>query len=142
MEVSSVGCCARVTLRFRFREGTSGLLFGAISGQKGGFWAVLGGFSAPSGFQESRTSSTSHGKPPNLARFEGNLGTNGTSWHHIFGTTAPHIWHHGTTHLGTTYPSQSYQSWHHRFWYLGTSHLTPHWHLTSAPHIWHLIFST
>ena len=45
--MSSVGRVARVTLRFRFREGTSGLLFGAISGQKGGFWAVFGGFRHP-----------------------------------------------------------------------------------------------
>ena len=45
---SSVDWVARVTLHFRFREGASGLLFGATSGQKGGvFGLFLGGFRHP-----------------------------------------------------------------------------------------------
>ena len=39
--------------------------------KKGGVWAVFGGFRHPVATQVVRTSSTSHGKPPNLARFLG-----------------------------------------------------------------------
>ena len=120
--------------------------WGAISGQKGGFWAVLGGFRLP-GKQDVINIS---GNPLNLARFEGNLGTNGTSWHHILCTTAPHIWHHGTTYLAPR---------HHTFGHhiskpilpilylifctsYCTSYLVPHTVPYTVPHIWHLIFGT
>ena len=109
--VSSVDWVARGQRNFRFREGASGLLFGAISGQKGGCLGCFWGFSAPSGSSGCRTSSTSHGKPPNVARFEGNLGTNGTTYlapRHLIGTSPRHLT-------------------------FGTSHLAPHWHLM-APH--------
>ena len=64
---SSVDWCARVHGYFRFREGASGALwchFWPKKGVFGLFWGVFGSSGC-------RTSSTSHGKPPNLARFLG-----------------------------------------------------------------------
>ena len=125
---------------------------------KKGFFGCFGGFSAPSGSQESMTSSKSPGKPPNLARFLGNPWHHMAPRHHILGTTAPHIWaphiqanptNPGTTDFGTSY-SVPHTVPH--IWYLilylilylifGTSYLVPHTVPHTVPHIWHLIFGT
>ena len=44
---------------------------GPLLVKKGGSLGCFGGFSAPGGSSGCRPSSTSHGKPPNLARFLG-----------------------------------------------------------------------
>ena len=61
--ISSVEWFARVSATSGFGRGLP-VLFGAISGQKGGFLGCFWGFSAPGGSSGCRTSSTSHGKPP------------------------------------------------------------------------------
>ena len=61
----------RLSLHIHTIERWEGEQRGATSGQKGGCLGCFGGFSAPGGTSGCRTSSTSHGKPPNLARFLG-----------------------------------------------------------------------
>ena len=56
-------------------------LRGATSGQKGGGLGCFGGVFGTKWLPGKQDVVNISGNPLNLARFEGNLGTNGTSWH-------------------------------------------------------------